>query len=409
MAQQRKDNTSKQQWGILSALTENELIDSEFELRRDTIQLLLEKISQLYIKLIEKEPEEHNRLTTVENAINAVIYERQALGVAIDSGSAKARCAELEREIYSIKNELQISYGIFDPDNEGQQNAYLKFKGYPVIQSFLYSFKIRRKLDRVCALFYELLRNNHDLDSLLYMLAHWGSSQRTYPTYVGFGTITSRITLRQPSLQNLRKKNRSVIVADDGMKLLYIDYCQFEAGILAHLSDDELLIEKCNLDIYADLADKVLKDVSRRDEAKIVFYRYIYGDTTLEKNAIEYFKQFKKLYEYQRKIKDEANTVGKVGTIVGNFRLCYEDNCAWALSHVVQATASLIYKKAVIRVRTEIKDAEFLVPMHDGTLYQLSTWKYEELKAAISAIYIEEYKAICPKIKADVDCSESFT
>ncbi len=46
--------------------------------------------------------------------------------------------------------------------------------------------------------------------------------------------------------------------------------------------------------------------------------------------------------------------------------------------------------------------------MHDGTLYQLSAFKYEELKKAISDIYIGEFKAMFPKIEPKVNCSGIF-
>lgn len=409
MSQDRKDYASDNRWKISTSLSENGIIDNEFVVDRENIQVLLEKVCELYKKFSDKDAEEQSRLSSIESRINTIIYERQALGIAIDYNSAKDKCAEIERDTYRIKNILQMEYRIYDPDNEAAQYNYLNSKGYSIIQSFLYSFKIRNKEDRVCSLFYELIRNSQDLDSLLYMLSYWGSTERTYPSYNGFGTITSRITLRQPSLQNLRKKNRSVIKPDEGFKFLYIDYSQFEAGILACLSDDDLLIEKYNQDIYYDLASKVLNDLDKRGEAKIIFYRYIYGDTTLQRKAIEYFNQYTKLKDYQRKIHEQANSNGRVGTTEGNYRICSEKNCSWALSHVVQATASLIYKKAVIRVKNEIPDCEFLVPMHDGTLYQIGAGKYEQSKEAIEAIYKAEFEKMFPKIKAKVNSTDSFS
>jgi DNA polymerase I-like protein with 3'-5' exonuclease and polymerase domains len=153
----------------------------------------------------------------------------------------------------------------------------------------MHSFKARQNEDVVCQLFYELIRNEKDIDSYLHMLSHWGGEERTFPTYYGFGTITGRITMRHPSIQNLRKNNRSVIIPDTGKRFLYVDYSQFEAGILASLSKDEILIKLYNTDIYSDLAEHVLGDKQNRNEAKIIFYRYMYGDDTLSKKAINYF------------------------------------------------------------------------------------------------------------------------
>lgn len=408
MSQKRREYSENRNWQIISSLREHEIIDSDFKIKSENIQVFMEKFCKLYTKLFNKSHEEQDRFKNIESNINSIIYERQVLGIRIDYQIAINKCEELENEIYRIKNELQIHYGIFDPDNESQQRSYLKSKGYNIVQSLLYTFKIWRKEDSVCGYFYEIIRNTQDLDSILYLLSHWGSSQKTFPSYFGFGTITSRITVRQPSIQNLRKKNRNVIIPDEGYRFLYIDYSQFEAGILACLSDDNELLSLYEKDIYSDLANQALLDVTRRSEAKVIFYRYIYGDSTLEPKYINYFNKFNKLKEYKKSIEEKANREGKIGSKKGNYRVCIEENNSWALSHDIQANASLIYKNAVIRTRAEVDSAEFLVPMHDGTLYQIKELKYEESKNIICEIYKSEFKNMFPKINPKVNYSESF-
>lgn len=56
-----------------------------------------------------------------------------------------------------------------------------------------------------------------------------------------FGSRTSRIQLRSPSLQNIPKQYRTIIAAHDGGQLSYVDFDQFEVGIMAALSGDEEL------------------------------------------------------------------------------------------------------------------------------------------------------------------------
>ena len=310
--------------------------------------------------------------------------------------------------MYNIKNILQIQHNVFSPNNEILQLSYIQSKGYNFVKSLLYTFKINRNEDPICKLFYELIRNEQDLDSLIYILSHWGGQERTHSSYLGFGTITSRITLRQPSLQNLRKVNRNIIVPDMGMKLLYVDYSQFEAGILASLSNDEVLIKLYDTGIYDDLAEKVLGSREKRSEAKIIFYRYMYGDNTLSKNIKLYFKKFQQLENFKQKIELELSKNKKVGSVFGNYRFCLDDEHIWSLSHMIQSTASLIYKNALIRVHKEMNKIEFLIPMHDGTLYQLNEIFFEENKNKIETIYKEEFKKICPQIEAMVTFNESF-
>lgn len=408
MSQEGKEFRKYKEWKIMKALKYHEVINSEFRIKEDDFKPFLECLAALYLKHIENDKKETTRLEEVELKVNNIIYERQFKGIRIDSNKAKQRCKELEKEIYDIKNTLQFDYRVFTPENEKFQLHYLKNKNYYIIQSYLYTFKSRRNEDDICNLLYQLLRNKKDLDSLLLILSHWGGARRTYPSYLGFGTITSRIILRQPSLQNLRKTNRNIVVPDDEMKFLYVDYSQFEAGILASLSKDDSLINLYGKDIYSDLAKKVLGSEQKRSDAKVIFYRYMYGDKTLDEKAKIYFKQFEKLEVFRKKIKKEITHRGKIGTLKANYRCSNSENGSWSLSHVIQATASLIYKNALIRVNEEIKKAEFLIPMHDATLYQISKNEFDECRNKIKRIYEEEFKKVCPEIKAKVKLNESF-
>lgn len=365
-------------------------------------------IAKLYANIREKNPEEVKRFETIEKEINKIIYDRQLKGLNFSEVKAKQTCLKLEKQIYNIKNELQLEYGVFMPDNELYQKRYLKQKGYKIIKNLRYTFKLYKEQDKICGLLYEMIRDKQDLDSLLFMLGHWGGKNKTYPSYHGFGSVTSRITIRQPALQNMRKANRSIIQADTGKKLFYIDYSQFEAGILAALSKDQALIQLYNNDIYKDLAENVLKDSSKRAEAKIIFYRYMYGDKTLSKSAQQYFNKFESLIKYVQNIESEILQNKKIGTEQGNFRIYGNHDYDWALSHKIQATASLIFKKALIRVFLEVKDAEFLIPMHDAALYQINDRAYNVNCKKIENIFKEEFKSICPDITPKVNIGDFY-
>ncbi|QSB25381.1 DNA polymerase [Flavobacterium sp. CLA17] len=408
MAQEGKEFRNYKSWKAIHALRHHKVIDSEFDLKKSNFKLILEHLSSLFKTLIDKDDCERERFENIELKINQLIYERQHKGVPIDLEIAKQKCIELEEDIYRLKNILQLEYNIFNPENEQQQLSYLASKKFNYIKSLTYSFKIRRNQDPVCLIFYDLLRNQNDLDSFIFMLSHWGGANKTYPTFLGFGTISSRITLRQPALQNLKKNNRVVIVPEKGMKFLYIDYGQFEAGILAALSYDDTLINLYNSDIYSDLAEKVLGDKNKRSDAKVIFYRYMYGDNTLDSKCQLYFSKFTKLAEFRESINMNIKKNKKIGTKEGNFRYSLDNESPWSLSHVIQSTASLIYKKALIRVRNEIRTVEFLIPMHDATLYQIEEYNYIDYSKRIKNIYIEEFKKICPRIEPIMHCSEQF-
>lgn len=408
MSQEGKEIRDNGTWKALCFLRYHKVIDSEFKLSIENIKSFLEKIAFLYGRLLNKDEEEKRRFESIEIEINRLIFERQRLGIHIDIDKAKQRCAEIERKIYSIKNYLQLKYNILTPDNIESQKYYLEKNNYRIIKSYRYTFDINKKDDEVCGLFYELIRNEQDLDSLLFIVSHWGGKERTFPSFFGFGTITSRIILRQPSLQNLRKTNRDIIIPDSGKKFLYVDFSQFEAGILASLSKDTKLIELYNSDIYEDLAEKVLMNRALRKEAKIIFYRYMYGDDSLNKEAKNFFKNFKELEKFKIVVENELKEKNRIGTKYGNYRHASNENNIWALSHVVQSTASYIYKRALLKVQKEVKAAEFIIPMHDGTVYQINELEYDVTKTAIERIYKDVFKEICPQIEPKLNCSDLF-
>lgn len=408
MSQEGREFRGNRDWKALGFLRYHKVIDAEFKLSINNIEYFLGKISFLYDRLLKKDEVEKRRFENIEIEINKLIFERQSLGVRIDIDLAKQRCAEIERKIYSIKNVLQLKYKVFTPDNLETQKYYLEENNYRIIKSYRYTFEIHKKEDEVCELFYELIRNEKDLDSLLFIVSHWGGQEITFPSFLGFGTITSRIILRQPSLQNLRRTNRDIIIPDIGMKFLYVDYSQFEAGILASLSSDSKLIALYNSDIYEDLAEKVLKNKALRKEAKIIFYRYMYGDDSLSKEAKSYFQNFNELEKFKVEIEKELSEKKKIGAAYGNYRNASNEDHIWALSHVVQSTASYIYKKALLNVQKEVRAAEFLIPMHDGTVYQINELEYDGIKAKIERIYKDAFKEVCPQIEPRLNCKERF-
>lgn len=409
MSQEGKEFKKYKKWTAVQLLKHHKIVDESFKLTLGNFRLFLEHLSTYYLSQIEKDEKEKKRFIDLELKINKIIYERQLKGIRINIELAKEKCRHIEKAIYNIKNKLQFEHQIYTPENINFQFEYLRAKKYRIIESPKYTFKTRRNEDVICSLLYDLIRNIEDLDSLLYTIAHFGGQNRTHPWYLGFGTITSRIILRQPSLQNLRRVNRDIIIPDEDMSLLYIDYSQFEAGILAFLSGDEKLIKLYNTDIYTDLAEKVIGDKEKRNDAKIIFYRYIYGDDSLNCKAKRYFKEFKKLDVFRSKINEQTKAEGRIGNGEGNYRCSFEnEESSWSLSHLIQSTASLIYKKALISVKEKLQQVEFLIPMHDGTLYQIPDIYFEDCKKDIKDIYLEEFKKYCTQLNVNVDIEKPF-
>jgi len=104
------------------------------------------------------------------------------------------------------------------------------------------------------------------------------SSDRTRPIIDVFGSRTSRVHLRSPSLQNMPKKYRDIVAVREGAELCYVDFDQYEVGIMAALSEDpELIALYRSGDMYDLFAATHLGLVGNRKAAKQLFLSYAYG------------------------------------------------------------------------------------------------------------------------------------
>ncbi|WP_105265141.1 DNA polymerase [Pseudoalteromonas sp. T1lg76] len=213
-------------------------------------------------------------------------------------------------------------------------------------------------------------------------------SNRLKPIVETYWTSTSRIYHRSPNLQNISKKYRDIFIADEGLQLCYIDYDQFEVGIMAALSSDPKMKEIYeNKDAYVDCAKAIFGDESKRKKAKVLFLSYTYGMSlknilnSVEVNggdkkvAQRYFAEFSVYEKWKESIYREYFENGRVSSISGNFlnrgaegELTEKEKRS-AANHVIQATATFIFKKALLKL-SNLKGAQILIPMHDAVLFQ---------------------------------------
>ncbi len=407
--QKSKPLENQNKWNLYKLLKERKMLPNGFQIREGNVFDYIEIVGEFIQRITDDTAFlEKERFINIEIPINRIIYERQRKGIAVDVEAAKEKIQSLEEAVYNIKNKLQLDYKVYSPEKIKIQENWLKSKEIKISGSIERTFKNYSKKSEPCKLFYELIRNQKNLDSFLDILARRGGNTRTFPSYHGFGTITSRITLREPALQNIRRTNRRIIKPDDECDFIYIDYSQFEAGILASLSQDKRLCNLYDQDIYKDMLDKFCDPEETRDDAKIEFYKFMYGSSILPKEVNRYFSRFKKLQTYKKKVERDAADSKIIGTTLGNYRNVGED-ISLSLSHTIQATASLIFKKALLKVNEEIPEAKFLLPMHDAALYQVNNrYDFEEITNRVKAVFIQEFAKICPGITPRVNESEFY-
>jgi DNA polymerase-1 len=214
---------------------------------------------------------------------------------------------------------------------------------------------------------------------------------RVHTTFNQAVAATGRLSSSDPNLQNipirtaLGRDIRATFVAEPGHVLISADYSQIELRVLAHLSDDEALIEafQRGIDIHDRTAERVfglqsgLDKHELRRRAKIINYALLYGkgaftlskDIGVPQPAAQafidaYFAGFPAVRTFIDRTVAEARTTGVVRTASGRRRLVPELTSAngqvrmaaerETVNMPIQGTAADILKKAMIEVHAAL-------------------------------------------------------
>lgn len=224
-------------------------------------------------------------------------------------------------------------------------------------------------------------------------------------------TATGRISSTEPNLQNipmrmeLGRRIRKVFVPQEGNIFLDADYSQIELRVLAHMSQDEQLIEayQMDADIHRITASKVfhtpfeeVTDLQRRN-AKAVNFGIVYGISSFglsqdlsitPKEAAayieQYFETYPKVKDFLNRMVEDTKKAGYCTTMFGRRRPVPEINASnfmqrsfgerVAMNSPIQGTAADIMKIAMIKVWKAFKEeklqSKLILQVHDELLIE---------------------------------------
>lgn len=363
---------------------------------------LLKTLRDCYLVMKEKISSEWQRIVDIELPVNNILYNRQSEGIYVNHTEIKPLCEKLHNELYDIKNRIQLELGFIGDDLE----IYLRKQKIP------YDTLTRSEKERIyeaypaLILFRELERAQRNFDCLIVLSAIRKDTNLCKPLFKGFGTSTGRIILRAPALQNLNSKYRNLLKDEslpDDKRYVYIDYGQFEAGVLAGLTGNKSFIGLYEQDrVYEMLAAKAKVD---RKKAKKIFYCFIYGGV-IWRGAEDFFTTYG-LKQSIDEVKEKALSDGFVETPLGNRRkITTDEDKRLILNHYVQGTSSLIFKQALIDVHNTYRHKVRLVlPMHDAALYIVD--KDVETQALIN-LYRTAFKKWLPNVNPIIKEKDFF-
>ena len=359
-----------EKWSIPNMLA-TYLKEDERDWHSDEVDNLVESMALCYNTMKNISRNEWNRILKVELPVNRILYLAQKKGIQINIDDIESKCRELHKELYTLKNKIQLELEVMDDDVEN----YLSDRGINRPNLSKTEIEFQQRTYPELELFLEVEKKEKNLSILLMLAATYKRYNKCYPTYKGFGTSTGRITLRNPAMQNLSKRFRYLLEDKAlllGQRFVYVDFGQFEAGILAGLSNNDKFIDLYEKNqIYEELAKQIQ---GNRESAKIDFYRFIYGGNYSEK-ARPFFEKYD-LVRLKDRLKEQAINNGYVESLLANRRIVKEDdrNANWLINHYIQGTGSLVFKQALINVYESYnKDVHLVLPMHDAALYIVSS------------------------------------
>ncbi|MCH4182224.1 MAG: DNA polymerase I [Prevotella sp.] len=379
----------------------------------------------------------------IEMPLVPVLADMEMTGVRLDtkalqeaSDSFTHRMQEVEKHIYELAGE---TFNISSPKQVGE----ILFNKMKIIDKpkktrtgqFVTSEEVLQQLRSKNPIVEEILKYrglrkllNTYIDSLPKLI-----NPRTGHIHTSFNqtiTATGRLSSSDPNLQNIPVRNddgkeiRRCFIPEPGSLFFSADYSQIELRIMAHLSEDENMINafKDGLDIHAATAAKIwhrdMKDVTpqERKKAKQANFGIIYGITAYglaqrmdipngeARDLIkDYFMTFPKVKDYMEKAKEIARQKGYVETLFHRRRYLpdikshnatvrgfAERN---AINAPIQGSEADIIKVAMVRIwqrfRKEGIRSKMILQVHD----ELNFSVYPDEKEKVEEIVLGEMQS----------------
>jgi len=351
-----------------------------------------------------------------------VLARMEAAGVRVDqqelekiSARAQEEISRLEREIYklagfefNIKSTQQLAEVLFDKLNL-QPPRKMRTKVRSTAAEVLEELALVHELPRKVLEHRELAKLKSTYADALPRLIH-PATGRLHTRFSQTGTATGRLSSSNPNLQNipvrteLGREIRAAFVAAPGSLLLSADYSQIELRILAHLSEDPILVESFRRgeDIHSRTAQEVFgiapfaQTREHRRVAKVINFGVIYGlsafglaqqlgiDTKeASKFIAAYFERYSGVKKYLDAQIAEVRKTGFTKTLFGRTRPIPEINSPQpalrnfaertAMNTPMQGAAADLIKLAMIELDRRLDgqfESRMILQVHDELLFE---------------------------------------
>ena len=385
------------------------------------------KLQQVLWEKLSKEPSLEKLFKEMELPLLGVLSRMERRGVLIDSDALFLQSNEIANRLSELEEQAYVLAGQpFNLASTKQLQEILFDKlGLPVIQ------KTPKGAPSTNEEVLEELAFSHELPKVL--VEHRGLSKlkstytdklpqmvnpqtgRVHTSYHQAVTATGRLSSSDPNLQNIPIRNeegrriRQAFIAREGFTVVAADYSQIELRIMAHLSQDQGLINAFTQgkDIHRSTAAEIfgvaLDEVTseQRRNAKAINFGLIYGMSAFglsrqlgigradaQSYMDLYFKRYPGVQQFMTDIREKAKAQGYVETLFGRRLYLPDINSSngmrrkaaerVAINAPMQGTAADIIKRAMIQLDQKLQndpDIAMIMQVHDELVFEVRSEK----------------------------------
>ena len=379
-----------------------------------------------------------------------VLAAMEQHGIRVDPAALAAMSASMEGQIRSLERRIwelaggkfnvnspsQVAEILFDKINLASSSKRGRTRSRSTAADVLAELGLVHELPRKVLEYRELAKlKSTYVDALPRLIEP--ETGRLHTRLSQTGTATGRLSSSDPNLQNipvrsdLGRQIRAAFVAEPGWSLLSADYSQIELRILAHFSEDPVLVEafRTGQDIHARTVQEIFgvgpmaQTPEHRRAAKVINFGIIYGLSPFglaQQLAIEqkeaarfisaYFERYPGVKQYLDHSLDEARDARFTRTLLGRRRPVPEITSPQvnlrsvaertALNTPLQGTAADLIKLAMIAIDRELAAQKFqarmILQVHDELLFEVPPEELDRLRRLVRSTMEQVYPLRVP-------------
>ena len=377
-----------------------------------------------------------NVYETIDLPLTPILLDMEDAGVRIDSAYLQRISERLAEQMhtlaeciygscghrFNINSPKQLGDVLFNKMALPKPIKYGRGKVVSTAQDVLEELAEHHDVPRLVLEYRQLAKLKSNYSDTLPLLAD--TQHRVHTTFNAVGTATGRLSSNNPNLQNipirteLGREIRAAFVPADGNVLLSADYSQIELRLMAHFSEDPLLLKayRENVDIHALTASEVFgvpiegMDKETRNRAKAVNFGIVYGispfglaqqlniEPSEARIYIErYFDRYSGVKAFIEQTLEKVRQTQSVRTLFGRVRPIPDITSRnanmrgfserTAVNTPLQGTAADLIKLAMIRIARELREqklrTKMVLQVHDELVLDVPAEEVDEVRERV--------------------------